>query len=166
MKKENLIVFNFYHWGESHLKFSLFKDDNEKMLGTQTNRKQQHWWKKKQQEVIFLFFIIVRSYPDISKSTLDFTCSLSVHQASTRYIGSNCYFGQYINTLYKMRNDSKKKNACSLLLRNKHNLKLWKFEIGGRNRKGIINYYSHAIWLTFYQINLFYTQENSWSTQR
>jgi len=43
VKKENLIVFNFYHWGESHLKFSLFKDDNEKMLGTQTNRKQQHW---------------------------------------------------------------------------------------------------------------------------
>lgn len=43
VKKENLILFNFYHWGESHLKFSLFKDDNEKMLGTQTNRKQQHW---------------------------------------------------------------------------------------------------------------------------
>lgn len=43
VKKKNLIIFNFYHWGESDLKFSLLKDDNEKMLGTQTNRKQQHW---------------------------------------------------------------------------------------------------------------------------
>lgn len=42
-KKKNLILFNFYHWGESDLKFSLLKDDNEKMLGTQTNRKQQPW---------------------------------------------------------------------------------------------------------------------------
>lgn len=42
-EKKNLILFNFYHWGESDLKFSLLKDDNEKMLGTQTNRKQQPW---------------------------------------------------------------------------------------------------------------------------
>ena len=91
--------------------------------------------KKKHQEVIFLFFMIVWSYPDISKKPLDFTCSLGVYQAPTRYIGSNCYFGQYINTLYKMRNDSKKKNTCSPLLRNKHNLKLWKFEIGGTEKE-------------------------------
>ena len=91
--------------------------------------------KKKAAGSHFPFLYNSMILPWYLKKTLDFTCSLSVYQAPTRYFGSNCYFGQYINTLYKMRNDSKKKNTCSPLLRNKHNLKLWKFEIGGTEKE-------------------------------